>query len=917
MPLYRCHKIYKCKCARKSKHGNKLPLVSRSTAFRHRREAVNQNRIPSSLPFPAPNSDSSSDSASSDSDSSRSASASKSLADDSESDHVQPSQSSHDDESGSLNQSKDKRVKSGDVYREPEESETEDESSAASGSESGDESNEPTQSEAGGSDFDSLSVEFLDDLEGFDAFSPAEIRLKSTMEKCLWILQFRLKFHLVDEAVDYLIKREKRNYPDEVQLSTFKSLKKSICNYANLRIKKTPYCSLGHKALELLEDGTVGKCNHKLCRNIEQEIGYYKSISLWDQIKILIQSPHYGPLIFNYHQERLRELDLDVERDNEWFSDYYDGDDFKNYVRDQGGADKFRDNIFLDISTDGVQPYRSSLYSYWPVILFICNIPPEERFKLRNIMPLMFIPGSRRLKKGPEDLHSFLSPLYDELHELSKGKYITRWDGEQIFCRCEPWRVKLDLDACKKLTNLSGYNGLAPCRFSLFHGARCPIHNHYYFPDKSYQRNEQGELYLHTHYDINNLDIRTFDTIADQYSSVRGLGTKKDKKNAMKRLGLASLSETPFFNFSSIRSFFSFPVDPMHLLYENVAPFLLDIWINYKKYEDLAVLSKTSTFNIVNENLMSCQNGISSDLLRSQRGLNNKGNWKAHEFMTFATLTSLSVLDQWVPDTLLNGWQLFSRICLYSSAHRLSRRMLDNFDADCKAFFRHFMSKYYKYEPERLHLCRYVIHLILHLPTNVERSGPVSLLGQWSMENYAGCMNRRCNATDRFAESVFEGSHLELSTRSYCIRNAISLDKMYEDHDICSPTSPSLLSKGEGEYAGYVMKHPKKEVHVSTLDTQLIERLTRFYSTRKDISSNAATKLLLDNPLITIWERLECSGDVSLSGRPCILSTNECRAERKSCYFLGAFEEGEHKYGCANFFIRVITLHVFLQGEPI
>ena len=248
--------------------------------------------------------------------------------------------------------------------------------------------------------------------------------------------------------------------------------------------------------------------------------------------------------------------------------------------------------VFLDISTDGVQPHRSSNYSYWPVVLFICNLPPTQRFKLRHILPSMFIPGSRALKKGASDLHSYLRPFYDDLSWMSLNEIaIERWDGQKIKCVVLPWRIKLDLEACKKLTMLTGYNGLSPCRMCLFQGVYCRTHHHYYFPDKSYQTNENGHISLQTHYDIDNLDIRNTENIIEQMESIHRCETRAEQEDEMKCFGFSSASINPFFRFETISSFFSFPIDHMHLLYQNIASFLLDTWIN-SPFEDLSVLSK-------------------------------------------------------------------------------------------------------------------------------------------------------------------------------------------------------------------------------------------------------------------------------------------------------------------------------------
>ena len=184
-------------------------------------------------------------------------------------------------------------------------------------------SNEDSIESSANESNDFLDDENLDRITQMNPISAAEERLKRTMTRCLWILKFRLKYHLVDEAVDYLIKREKALYPDDVLISTFKGLKKAICKYASLDIKSSYCCDIGHKALGVLEDGSIEQCDHKLCKSRTSQVcSVYKSFSLWDQLRILIQSPEYGPLLFEYHQDRLRNLNLDLDEEEEWYTEF-------------------------------------------------------------------------------------------------------------------------------------------------------------------------------------------------------------------------------------------------------------------------------------------------------------------------------------------------------------------------------------------------------------------------------------------------------------------------------------------------------------------------------------------------------------------------------------------------------------------
>ena len=48
------------------------------------------------------------------------------------------------------------------------------------------------------------------------------------------------------------------------------------------------------------------------------------------------------------------------------------------------------------------------------VILYNLNLPPDERYKTKNILTNFILPGSNTAK----DLNSFLQPLIDELLKL-------------------------------------------------------------------------------------------------------------------------------------------------------------------------------------------------------------------------------------------------------------------------------------------------------------------------------------------------------------------------------------------------------------------------------------------------------------------------------------------------------------------
>lgn len=92
---------------------------------------------------------------------------------------------------------------------------------------------------------------------------------------------------------------------------------------------------MGHRSLQVLKEGTVEKLDHKLSadHSLPRHV-YYSSFRIWDQLKMLIQSKEYGPLLFNYHHERLRRINSELDEE-EWYSDFYD----KNCYRSKNAID--------------------------------------------------------------------------------------------------------------------------------------------------------------------------------------------------------------------------------------------------------------------------------------------------------------------------------------------------------------------------------------------------------------------------------------------------------------------------------------------------------------------------------------------------------------------------------------------------
>ncbi|MCH8326858.1 MAG: hypothetical protein IIB83_09925 [Bacteroidetes bacterium] len=73
---------------------------------------------------------------------------------------------------------------------------------------------------------------------------------------------------------------------------------------------------------------------------------------------------------------------------------------------------------FSGLSTDGIEIYKSSSYSVWPIFLAILNLPPSLRFKPHKLFLSTLCSGP----KGPVDMNIAFKLLVKELKILYTHK---------------------------------------------------------------------------------------------------------------------------------------------------------------------------------------------------------------------------------------------------------------------------------------------------------------------------------------------------------------------------------------------------------------------------------------------------------------------------------------------------------------
>lgn len=73
-----------------------------------------------------------------------------------------------------------------------------------------------------------------------------------------------------------------------------------------------------------------------------------------------------------------------------------------------GGYNSTKYDIFIILSMDSTDAFKSTNHAFWPVLCIILNLPPSIRFKMNNLLLVSFIPGP----SNPEDTIYFLKPSW-------------------------------------------------------------------------------------------------------------------------------------------------------------------------------------------------------------------------------------------------------------------------------------------------------------------------------------------------------------------------------------------------------------------------------------------------------------------------------------------------------------------------
>lgn len=231
---------------------------------------------------------------------------------------------------------------------------------------------------------------------------------------------------------------------------------------------------------------------------------------------------------------------------------------------------------------DGTKAFKTRKDRFvWPIILTCLNLPPEIRYKRKNVLVAGFVPGP----KNPKNLDSFLTPLVEEFEILTDGIEGV-WDaGAEGTAKNKTFKMRAylvlvttDMVARAKILHLMGMHSSCYCEYCQINGLQyggmhCPHKPPENLPQEviDQQRKKIAEdrpcYNWQKEYVYDNSLLREDEQFRMYARYVKEHGD--NDPNFAERVGISG--ESIFTRLPTLLFPWSFPPCTMHLFYENIA----------------------------------------------------------------------------------------------------------------------------------------------------------------------------------------------------------------------------------------------------------------------------------------------------------------------------------------------------------
>lgn len=399
----------------------------------------------------------------------------------------------------------------------------------------------------------------------------------------------------------------------------------------------------------------------------------------------------------------------------------------------------------LMFSVDGAQLCEHKKSDCWIYIWIILDLAPDERYKIRNILPGGVIPGPDR----PKNLDSFLFPGLAHVSALQR-EGLPIWDAyrrRRALSFLFLFLVLADAIAMAELTGSAGHHGRKGCRLLCGFAGRNKHRGSHYYPALLRPHGfENHRTSSHPDVDVNDLP----DPDPDEYR--RDLHyiissrheTELDKRRFETGIGKPSI-------FDGIPRILKLPTcfggDLMHQPLINLAALDLDLWCarpDARKYDPSSHWPWAVLIGDVWKQhgaaVSAAAKHLPTSFGRVPRNPQEKASsgYKAWEFLYYIYGLGPAVFFNILPEPYYSHFCKLVRAVRIVFQRVISREQLVEMNALLLQWCTEFEILYCQRDPNRLHFVRQCVHSLTHLAKESHRLGPLTLSAQWTMERVIG-----------------------------------------------------------------------------------------------------------------------------------------------------------------------------------
>lgn len=434
------------------------------------------------------------------------------------------------------------------------------------------------------------------------------------------------------------------------------------------------------------------------------------------------------------------------------YDDIFCGGDFRQLAEDLRLSS---DDITISFSLDGAQLYQNKKSDTWIGVWIINDYDPTVRYKKKNVLPAIVIPGPNK----PKNIDSFLFRSFYHLSALQRennGAGMRIWDAFQeriILSRVIFIFGTADALGLTELDGRVGHHGAQGCRIGCeMKGRHKPSSGHYCaahlcpnnytigdcrHPDYNFRSQPQG-LSPESYSAKVSKVVDSLDQV--EYERNRK-STGISKPSILSGLNSKLMLPVPK----------CFTVDLMHLLFINLGELLIPLWrgqfrcdpTDSKDTWDWAVLT-SDTWTEHGKLVAAATPFFPSSFHRPPRNPAEKisSGYKATEYYLYIFGLGPALFRTVLPEKY---WRHFCKL-VHGVRIIIQRSITGHQIREAHSYLTQFVEEfehlYYQRRVDRLHFCRPCLHTLLHTAQEGTRAGPGAYTSQFTMERAIGYLGQ-------------------------------------------------------------------------------------------------------------------------------------------------------------------------------